>query len=305
MAGKPPVCSRCANRAVILDRKSGGHLCRDHLMASVRERVLQYIHDIGTFPEVLGVAFSGGKDSSALIAVLAALAGDLPFRVVALTVDEGICGYREETIRAAEEIAAKYGVPHRIISFRQLFGESLDEIIRNRQDRACTVCGILRRRALEILARDEGIRMIATGHNLDDMAQTAVMNAISGDVKKVFAGRGISDRYAPRIKPFSRVTEREVTIYAFSAGVYHSLPECPYAGFSLRGEVRHHLNTYEREHPGTMMNAAKTEEDLRAAFGDVFSSGKQQDCESCGWPASSSICQVCMITGTGKPPREP
>ncbi len=301
MADEPPICSHCTRRAVIRDRTTGEHLCRDHLITSVEDRVFRSLEDEEHLPDVLGVAFSGGKDSSALIAVLAALAGRIPVRMIALTIDEGICGYREETIRAAETIAAKYGVEHRIISFRELFGKSLDEIILGEPGRACTICGILRRRALEILARKEGVRVIATGHNLDDMAQTAVMNAISGDVKKVFAGREISDHYAKRIKPFARVSEREVTIYAMLAGVYHALPECPYAGFSLRGEVRHLLNAYEREHPGTMMNAAKCEETLRTALGPVYPAGEQIVCESCGWPASSAFCQVCMITGKGNP----
>ncbi len=52
----------------------------------------------------VAVALSGGKDSTALLLLLSRLLSQwADVRLVALTIDEGISGYREETIHSAEE----------------------------------------------------------------------------------------------------------------------------------------------------------------------------------------------------------
>ncbi len=84
----------------------------------------------------VAVALSGGKDSTALLMILCRL---LPawddVRLTALTIDEGILGYREDTIRSAERLVGKYGLDHIRISFADLFGGSLDEILKDRRIR--------------------------------------------------------------------------------------------------------------------------------------------------------------------------
>jgi len=288
------ICSLCQNPAVYLDREREIHLCSDHLITSVEEQVLIYLKKID-LPPVVGIAFSGGKDSTALLKAVCRILDQLSCRVVALTVDEGIERYRQETIRAAEETCSILGVPHYIIRFQDVFGHSLDQLVSGSDRNACTICGILRRRALEILARNHSIKVIATGHNQDDHAQTALMNAISGDVRKVFSGMGESPWYARRIKPFAEVSEREVTLYALLFGLFRDLPECPYTSSSLRGEVRALLYRYERNHPGSMRHAARCEEEIRDKLGISFERDPYQTCVSCGWPGSGRVCQVCTI----------
>jgi uncharacterized protein (TIGR00269 family) len=295
MEGNPKTCSLCPGSAIFLDRESGIHYCGTHLKESVEERVLARIRSAEPLHEIIGVAFSGGKDSTALLAAMVALREKIPARITALTVDEGISGYREETIRHAELVCSKLGVAHRIISFPDLFGSSLDELVQRTDRKACTVCGILRRRALEVLAEKHGIRLIVTGHNQDDHAQTALMNALSADIKKVFAGTGLSTRFARRIKPFATVSEREVTLYAILAGLFSYLPECPYAGESLRGEVRMLLNRIELVHPGSMRNAARSEEEIRERLKGKLRNTPLKECSICGWPGAGEICQVCSL----------
>lgn len=299
MGDNGKVCSLCSNQAAYRDRVSGIHLCGAHLKQSVEERVLARIQAAGELPEVIGVAFSGGKDSTALLTALVTLRDQIPVRLVALTVDEGICGYREDTIRHAKWVCDKLNVEHRIISFRDLYGSSLDQLMENSQRKACTVCGILRRRALEILAERMNINLILTGHNLDDHAQTALMNALSADIKKVFAGSGRSSRFARRIKPFFNVSEREVTLYVILAGLFKDLPECPYAGSSLRGEVRRLLNRFEIDHPGSMRNAACCEEEIRFRLRGKMENSPLYNCQICGWPGTGERCQVCTLLGPG------
>lgn len=294
MEGKP-VCNYCSNRAVFLDRESRTHMCSQHLKESVEDRVLNRIIQEQPLPERIGIAFSGGKDSTALLAVMAVLKGKISSELVALTVDEGISGYREETIRHAREVCSRLNVKHRIITFPEIFGYSLDEFMKNSPRKACTVCGILRRRSLEVLAGQEGINLILTGHNQDDHAQTTLMNAFSADIKKVFAGSGRTSQFARRIKPFAAVSEREVTLYAILSDLFMDLPECPYAGDALRGEVRRLLNRFEQEHPGSMKNLAHAEEEIRSQLKNKIQFQPLENCSICGWPGSGEVCQVCML----------
>ena len=296
-----PTCTYCAHHAVFVDRASDLHFCGTHLKESVERRVCEEIQ-LYTVTGTLGVAFSGGKDSTALLAALSALQKRLNISLVALTVDEGIARYREETIAHAKQVCRTLAVPHKIISFKELFGRDLDDIISvSCNTHACTVCGILRRRALEVLAEREGISLIATGHNQNDIAQTFLMNLFSADLKKMVAGsfgtEG-SSRFSQRIKPFFAVSEREVTMYGILCGLFEELIECPYAHHALRGEVRVLLSDLEYRRPGSISNIALCEREVRTELlRQRESTGVSPliPCKICGWPGSHEVCQVCTI----------
>ena len=296
-----PICTYCKHSAVFLDRASDLHLCGTHLKESVERRVCEEVQ-LHTITGTLGIAFSGGKDSTALLAALSNLQKSLDISLIALTVDEGITGYREETIAHAKEVCRTLMVPHKIISFKELFGRDLDEIMHaSCNAHACTVCGILRRRALEVLAEREGISIIATGHNQNDIAQTFLMNLFSADLKKMVAGSfGIegSSRFSQRIKPFFAVSEREVSIYGMLHGLFAELVECPYAHHALRGEVRALLSDLEYHHPGATSNIASSEREVRTELlkrREATGVSPLIPCTICGWPGSHEVCQVCTI----------
>jgi uncharacterized protein (TIGR00269 family) len=248
---------------------------------------------------MLGVAFSGGKDSTALLAALVALRKRLDIQIVALTVDEGIAGYREDTIAHAKWVCQTLHIPHKIISFKELFGWDLDEMISSSCTmHACSICGIFRRRALEVLAEREGVHTIATGHNQNDSAQTFLMNLFRADLKKMVAGSPKTPgslRFSQRIKPFSTVSEREVTLYGMVCHLFEELVECPYAHQALRGEVRSLLSELEYRHPGTIAHTAACERTVRTALLSSRSSDiiPLIPCSICGWPGSHAVCQVC------------
>ena len=294
-----PTCTYCAHPAIFLDRASDLYLCGAHLKESVERRVYEEIQ-LYTLSGMLGVAFSGGKDSTALLVALSELQKRLNISLIALTVDEGITGYREETIAHAKQVCKTLAVPHKIISFKELFGRDLDDIMyASCNANACTVCGILRRRALEVLAEREGISIIATGHNQNDIAQTFLMNLFSADLKKMVAGsfgtEG-SSRFSQRIKPFFAVSEKEVTIYGMLHGLFAELVECPYAHHALRGEVRAMLSDLEYHHPGATSNIALCEREVRTELikrREATGVSPLIPCKVCGWPGSNEVCQVC------------
>ncbi|QSZ66181.1 TIGR00269 family protein [Methanofollis aquaemaris] len=304
VAGVGP-CVRCGAPAVALVRSTGDHLCAAHFVASVERRVQETIERTGMIRDgdCIAVGLSGGKDSSVLLYLLSHLLRDRPaVRLVAITIDEGIAGYREETMKAARSLAADLGVEQIVVSFEDAFGSSLDAFLRKPADpHPCTLCGVLRRRALQTAARRAGATKLATGHSLDDEAEAALMNVLNGDLKRIVRTGIPGDAFVPRIKPLGEVPEKEVTLYAVVQGLFLPLPECPYAGRALRSEARGILSSLEYRHPGTTVQFMEGYTTLREEVarcleekGDLEEGGFGR-CEECGEPATGRRCQACAL----------
>ena len=249
----------------------------------------------------VAVALSGGKDSTALLLLLQRL---LPawedVRLIAITIDEGIAGYREETIRSAEQLTGRLGIEHHCISFTGLFGDSLDTFLTGRETQACSICGILRKKALVLGARQAGATKLATGHNLDDEAQSVLMNVFRGDLSRLVRNSALdsSGKFIPRIKPLSLISEKEIATYLILNDAWSELPECPYTRYALRREVRSMLSGFEYKHPGTMLHLLESKEKIeRYGKGSVISESLRS-CRECGDPCSGDLCQVCMVRHT-------
>ena len=48
----------------------------------------------------------------------------------------------------------------------------------------CSYCGVFRRQGINALAKQVNADVVALGHNLDDMAQTVLMNMTNGDIDR-------------------------------------------------------------------------------------------------------------------------
>src|SRR5205823_12586167 len=85
----------------------------------------------------IAVAVSGGKDSLTMLMILKKLSAKFKqTRITAVTVDEGIAGYREEAVDLAKEYCHKLDVDHEIVSFKELYGDGLDDFLRGKIGRA-------------------------------------------------------------------------------------------------------------------------------------------------------------------------
>ena len=290
----------CSEPAVIRLRDSGQYLCSTHCIRHVENLFARTVEGQRMIApgDRIAVAFSGGKDSTALLLLLhAALPAWPDVTLLAITVDEGIAGYRDETIHAAVDLTTRIGIEHHIVSFASLFGGDLDMLLRGRESRSCTICGILRRRALTVAARQAGATKIAVGHNLDDEAQSVLMNLLRGDFPHLVqdAASGEPECFIPRIKPLAGLSEREIVTYLLLTGNYRELPECPYTGYALRSEVRVMLAELELQYPGTMKNLISSRDTIRKNTTRVSGQGGVQRCRECGEVCSGEICQVCRI----------
>jgi uncharacterized protein (TIGR00269 family) len=252
----------------------------------------------------IAVAVSGGKDSLTLLMILKKLSKRFEqTRITAVTVDEGIAGYREEAVDLASQYCKKLGVDHQIVSFEELYGNCLDDFLKNKENRlsACSYCGVFRRKAINVAARMVGATKIATAHNLDDVVQTYLLNLFQGDVER-FARfspvlRDTRGGFLPRVKPLCEVPEKEVALYGYVEGLTFQSASCPYMMEALRNELRTALNRLELAHPGVLFSAYRSMTRLRGLAEPNVGPSDVHECRSCGEPTSMDICEACRMVG--------
>ncbi len=235
-------CVYCDNKAVI----SRPARCKEHFITYFEKRVWDTIDRFELIKkgQSICVAASGGKDSLALLDVLSK-----KYKLTALCVDEGIPGYRDRTIKDLELFCKRKNILLRIITFEDAGSRPLHEL---KPTHPCSTCGVLRRKAL--LEHTRGYDLIATGHNLDDEAQSIMMNVLRN--QRVLMGRigpktPKREGIAVRIKPFYLTPEKEVRAYCLIKQIRTNFSECPNIVKSFRWQVGEALNYLEEEQPGS------------------------------------------------------
>ncbi len=301
-------CSRCGGSVFYTRRYSGESLCSSCFSASIVEKTRKTIskYEMIRRGERVGVAVSGGKDSLSLLSVLHRLSDRHGSHLVAISVDEGVAGYRDEALEHAKAAAAQLGVEHLTVSYKDLFGFSLDEALdwkeEERDVSSCSFCGVFRRRAIDEAAEMAKVSVVATAHNLDDYIQTFVMNLLHGDVARLgwldpaYADASFAVR---RVKPFMEIYEEEVALFAFQSGVPFQSVSCPYMHEGLRTEVRDYLNRMEAGHPGIKNVLLSSSLDVISRYSGADGKVSLQ-CSDCGRPSSSRLCNVCRMKATIK-----
>lgn len=294
-------CDKCGRKAVALIRYSGAHLCREHFIEFVEKRVR---HELRRQLDLKGgeriaVAVSGGKDSTVALHVLNDILGrrrDL--ELCAITVDEGISEYRESSIPIVAENCRALGLEHMVVSLKDLYGMTMDEIARReRQLSACSYCGVLRRAAMNRAAREWNATHLATGLNLDDTSQSIMMNFSRGDVQRLARlgpHKRVQKGLVPRIQPLRQIPEQEATLYAMLRKVkYHDL-ECPYAPEALRNDYRDFIAQLETKYPGTRHSIVKSYDELLPSLEKLYPPARLKTCE-CGEVTVTGRCKACEL----------
>lgn len=297
----------CDNPSFTLDSRSKKQYCKIHYSELIENRVRKAINRYAMLnrEDHIGLGYSGGKDSTVLLYILFKLRKCFPHcNITALTVDEGIIGYSEKNIKLTKKTSKQYQIPHVIVSFQEIYGATLDEIVKRGNQQgitlsACGICGILRRRALNFAARKVNATKIATAHNLDDEAQSILMNMLRGDVRKfIRLNRVPIEKYeelCPRIRPFVHITEPEIVLYAFAEKlVYNSYP-CPYASSAMRNDIRVFLSEMEEKRPSALLNIVKLHDSLIKYFPQNSNLDPPFYCKKCGEISTHETCPVCLL----------
>jgi uncharacterized protein (TIGR00269 family) len=305
----PATCTVCKRREAFFFRPySGGKLCRKCFVGSIEGKARATIskYKMLNFDDKIAVAVSGGKDSISLLYILAKIERKYPkTSLVAVTVDEGIKGYRDEALKIAAENCEKLGIEHHVTSFKELYGFTLDSIVKRlRQEdenrpTSCAYCGVLRRKALNIAARKIKADKLATAHTLDDETQTILLNIFHGDILRIAREKPVTDEAHPKlvqkVKPFCEIPEKETALYAYVKKIKFQSKPCPYASEALRNDVRVMLNRMEEKHSGIKFTIFKSIERIRPALEEIAEKEGLRECSECGEPTTERICKTCQM----------
>jgi uncharacterized protein (TIGR00269 family) len=302
-------CSACTAPAVIDQPYRGAHLCSAHLASSIEDRFRREMRR--QLPRVragtIAVAVSGGKDSAVALSLTHRyFDAHRSVRLVAISVDEGIPSYRPRTLNAAGELARSLGVEHRTVRAAEVLGTTTDRAARELPDTPpCSFCGVWRRRLLNDTARELGAEALVLGFNLDDLAQTVLMNVARGDLgrlARMAPHRVRQPGLVPRIAPLAQVPEREVFLYATLRGLPFDHSECPHAPRAARNRFREIVWQLEEDHPGTRQALLRTHERISELVGERALAPSL--CRACGEPASGPLCRACQYLKLAEPAPE-
>ena len=314
-------CSRCDRDSIIHQPYSGLHLCGTHLIESVRKRIAKSLRKQLILPKnsikSLGrpfrvlVAISGGKDSAILLYFMHSLLNmRRDVNLIAGVVDEGIDGYRSPSIDCAEKLCTMLDVQFERISYPDLSFPEMDNVVKllpkisqNNVEAdgmmPCSFCGVFRRQGLNSLANRIGADVIALGHNLDDVAQSVLMNMQKGEVDRTARLAPHTTQpiegLAPRIVPLRWIPEQEI----HAAAIHLNLPihhgDCPHAGGAMRQRSRDIIATIEKDIPGSRHGLVQSMDRIRELASESKNVSKILSCERCGEPTSRPVCQSCTM----------
>ena len=293
-------CDRCSAEAVIDRPYAGDHLCGPHFASSVEDRVRRSLHR--QLPRFHGgtvaVALSGGKDSAVTLKLAHRYFGRRPtVRLVALTVDEGIAGYRPPAVEKARALSNEVGVEHRIVSAQERLGSTTDAAARTLAGLPpCSYCGVWRRQLLNRAAREARADVLLLGFNLDDLAQTVLMNVARADIRRMprmAPHRHRQEGLVPRAAPLADVPEREVFLYAWLKGIPFDHGECPHADAASRNVFREVVYRLEEALPGTRQALLRSHAQIVDLVASQVPVGAPGRCVQCGEPSTGPRCRAC------------
>ncbi|CAL4967138.1 unnamed protein product [Urochloa decumbens] len=296
------LCLRCGERKAALKRpKTLEQICRECFYVVFEDEIHQTIVDNTLFKsgERVAIGASGGKDSTVLAYVLSELnrRHNYGLDLFLLSVDEGITGYRDDSLETVKRNEIQYGLPLKIVSYKDLYGWTMDDIVKAiGLKNNCTFCGVFRRQALDRGAALLKADKIVTGHNADDIAETVLLNILRGDIARLSRCTFITtgeDGPIPRCKPFKYTYEKEIVMYAYFKKLDYFSTECIYSPNAYRGFAREFIKDLERMRPRAILDIIKSGKNFRIST--TTRMPEQGTCERCGYISSQKLCKACVL----------
>ena len=258
-------------RALIIRPKNHQKLCKTCFIAVFEAEIHHTITSTSLFSpgDRIAIGASGGKDSTVLASVLKTLneRHNYGLDLVLLSIDEGIKGYRDDSLETVKRNAMQYEMPLKIVGYDELYGWTMDQVVETIGKKGnCTYCGVFRRQALDRGAKMLGIKHVVTGHNADDVAETILMNLLRGDLPRlarstsIITGDELSE--VKRSKPLKYAYEKEIVLYAHHKKLDYFTTECIYSPEAFRGSARSLIKNLERVRPSAILDVVRSGEDM-------------------------------------------
>lgn len=298
----PKLCSVCSvNRAILKRPKTSIASCKECFFKSFEDEIHHTIVTNNLFQrgEKVAIGASGGKDSTVLAYVMKTLneRHDYGLELFLLSIDEGITGYRDDSLETVKRNKEQYGLPLKVVSYKELYGWTMDAIVQKIGLKSnCTFCGVFRRQALDRGAMMLGVDKIVTGHNADDIAETVLMNVLRGDIARLRRCTAIttgSEGAIPRSKPFKYTYEKEIVMYAYFKKLDYFSTECVYSPNAYRGHARAFLKDLEAIRPSVIIDIIYSGDSLSVK--EDVKMPVQGTCKRCGYISSQDFCKACLL----------
>ncbi|GKT44079.1 cytoplasmic tRNA 2-thiolation protein 1 [Colletotrichum spaethianum] len=287
----PVLCAKCkTDRALVKRPKNHQKLCKGCFISVFEEEVHHTIVSSSLFSpgEKVAIGASGGKDSTVLASVLKDLNERYQYGLdlVLLSIDEGIKGYRDDSLETVKRNAVQYDMPLTVVGYDELYGWTMDQVVETIGKKGnCTYCGVFRRQALDRGAKMLGIKHLVTGHNADDVAETILMNLLRGDLPRlgrstsIITGDDTCD--VKRSKPLKYSYEKEIVLYAHHKKLDYFSTECIYSPEAFRGTARTLIKNLERVRPSAILDIVRSGEDMARLV-----AGGQSSSNACKGPSA-------------------
>lgn len=257
-------------------------------------------------------ACSGGKDSTTMLYLLNKFGKELGYNVEAMIIDLHIGEYSKTNLENIKKFCKDNKINLHVVSLREEFGYSVCYIrsvlkSKNIKLKDCAVCGILKRYLLNKKSRELGATKLATGHNLDDEAQSVLMNIIKGNPE---LGRSLgptsidmndkarknmeNNGFVTRIRPLYFCSEKETEHYSriMRFPVWYGI--CPCSAYAYRRSIKNVLDELEEKYPGTKRKIVENFLTILPMIRNCKRK-KLQHCEECGEPSSNKVCSSCKL----------
>jgi uncharacterized protein (TIGR00269 family) len=290
-------CRKCGNAAVLELRRHNAAFCGPDFLEFFRNQVREAIRKYRMFTrdEPVLVAVSGGKDSLALWDVLI----DDGYQTRGLYLDLGIFDYSVESRAKCEAFAAARGVPLLVRRVAEEVGAPVPVIKAVTRRPPCSGCGLSKRYLMNRAALDEGMPVVATGHNLDDEAATLFGSVMHWQIdalpRQSPALPSTHPKLVRRVKPLYRLSERETAAYAFLRKIDYIVDECPFAKGATSIAHKETLNRMEDASPGAKHNFLfGFLEKARPAF-ERAEAVVLNECVRCGQVTTGTLCAFCKL----------
>ena len=251
--------------------------------------------------EKILVALSGGKDSS----VTAYLLKKFGYNIEGFHINLGMGGYSERCFAAVKQLCKQLDIKLNIYDIKKEMGSSMCYIRSAIQTgkfgkglKNCAICGVIKKWIMNKEARNiKEIRKIATGHNLDDEAQTFLMNILKGSLN-LSANSGattknIADaKFVARVKPLFYIPESDIRDFSKAKKLPVVYEKCPCAIDSYRIQIREFMNTLTTKEKENIM---KNFDRLSDKIQKLKSKEELKYCEICGEPSRNNVCKMCKL----------
>jgi tRNA(Ile)-lysidine synthase len=207
--------------------------------------------------EKVVVALSGGPDSTALLVILTQITEEIGFKLIAAHINHGLRAEEsDEDEKYSRELSEKMGVAfisHKIDKAGVEKGVSPEDFYRRQ-----------RYSFLNKVAKEQRAKKIALGHNLQDQAETVLLNLLRGSGLEGLKGI-LPMRDGKFIRPLIEVSRREIISFLNAAGIPYRQDSSNESKQYLRNKVRGELIPYIKEkfNPKIEENLAQMAEILR------------------------------------------